>query len=57
METPSESVAGKILKRLVADELILESDRQKLTAKLAQGKLSASDWRLALELPIEKEKE
>lgn len=50
MEAPSVQLADKILDRLVKENLLLAEDKTKLRAKLAEGKLKAEDWRLALEL-------
>lgn len=50
METPSLQLADRILERLVKENLLPASDKAKLREKLAEGKLKAEDWRLALEL-------
>jgi hypothetical protein len=46
---PSKDLAERIIKRLVAEGLVRNADRESLAAKLAQGKMQAEDWRLALE--------
>jgi hypothetical protein len=56
MDTPSEKLASKILDRLVESKLLAPEDREKLLSKLAEGKLRADDWRLAIELAQGKEK-
>lgn len=50
MEAPSLQLADKILDRLVKENLLPPEGKAKLRAKLAEGKLKAEDWRLALEL-------
>jgi hypothetical protein len=50
MESPSLQLADKILEHLVNDNLLNPVDQGKLRLKLAEGKLKAEDWRLALEL-------
>lgn len=48
MESPSLQLADKILDRLVKEQLLSEEDKDKLRTKLAEGKLRAEDWRLAV---------
>lgn len=55
VETPSRTLAQQIIDRLVAEGLINTKDGVKLQLQLAEGKLRASDWRLAVELGAEKE--
>ncbi len=55
MKTPSQELAEKILARLIAEKLILNQDVKQLLPKLAEGKLNAADWRLALEKAIARE--
>jgi hypothetical protein len=54
METPSEKLALLILDRLIESKVLLPSDRDKLQSKLAEGKLTRDDWRLAIELAMDK---
>lgn len=56
MDTPSKQLASKIIERLVEEKLIRPGDRAKLLSKLAEGKISAEDWRLAVELAQGKDK-
>jgi hypothetical protein len=55
MDTPAQSLAAKIIERLIAENLLLPDDRRKLLVKLAEGKLRPEDWRLSIELASEKE--
>lgn len=55
VESPSLQLADKILDRLVKEHLLFEEDKLKLRTKLAEGKLGAEDWRLALELAQSRE--
>lgn len=57
MKSPSLQLADKILDRLVKEHLLSEEDKAKLRTKLAEGKLRAEDWRLALELAQSRELE
>jgi hypothetical protein len=56
-ETPTQTLARQIVERLVKEGLITASAGAKLQPKLAAGKLSAEDWRLAIELGMEREVE
>ncbi len=54
MESPSQQLAKKIMSRLVTEKLLLVADEAKLISKLAEGTLTAADWRLGLENAAEK---
>lgn len=56
MKTPSIELASRILKRLIEEKLLSQDDQAKLLSKLAGGKLTSEDWRLAIELAQGKEK-
>src|SRR4029079_15317643 len=45
MNSPSEKLAAAIAERLVNEKLLSRAEAKKLLAKLANGKLLASDWR------------
>ena len=49
-ETPSQALARQIVERLVADRLLRAEDAHTMRSKLADGTLSAEDWRLSIEL-------
>jgi hypothetical protein len=49
MKTPPEELAQKIVRRLVAEQLLTNEDAVKLLPKLAQGKMRPEDWRLGVE--------
>jgi hypothetical protein len=55
MDTPSQQLAAKIIERLIAEKLLWPADGKKLSAKLADGKLTPEDWRLPLELAGDQE--
>lgn len=55
MDTPSQTLARRIAKRLVDAQLLTEDAANRLTSKLADGKLKAEDWRLPIELGTKKE--
>lgn len=55
MDTPSDKLACKIVERLVRENLVTEQEGKKILPKLAQGKLLAEDWQLAIELSAAKE--
>ncbi|NCC31653.1 MAG: hypothetical protein EOM24_06440 [Chloroflexia bacterium] len=57
IETPTEALARKIVERLVQERLITSAAAAKLQPKLAAGKLSAEDWRLPIELGMDREVE
>ncbi len=50
MSVPSNDLEERIIKRLVAEGLVRNADRESLAVKLAQGKMQAVDWRFALEI-------
>jgi hypothetical protein len=54
METPSQLLAARILKKLVGQKLLLEEDIRRLAPKLADGTLRPEDWQLAIEKAIDK---
>ncbi|MEA3277598.1 MAG: hypothetical protein U9Q81_20405 [Pseudomonadota bacterium] len=51
-ETPSGQLADTILDKLIDNGLVLEKNRKRLRDNLANGRLKAEDWRLAIELAI-----
>ena len=53
-ETPSQQLAREIFEALQAEGLIAEQDRDSLLPKLAEGRMKAEDWRLAIETAQEK---
>lgn len=55
METPSQTLASKIIERLIREELITAEAAKAIQPKLADGKLRAEDWRLPIELGVRKE--
>ena len=50
--TASEQLAGKIIQRLIDEELLSADDGKKLVPKMATGKVRAEDWRLAVEKSV-----
>jgi hypothetical protein len=55
MDTPTEKLCARILARLVKERLLSEPEAEKLRPRLAEGKLRAEDWRLAIEISSGKE--
>lgn len=55
MDNPSQKLAAKIVERLIAENLVEAEVGKKLLPKLAEGRLKAEDWRLAVELKKQKE--
>lgn len=55
MDTPSQTLAAKIMERLVTEGLVTAAAAKKLQPQLADGKLGAGDWRLPIELAGKKE--
>jgi hypothetical protein len=56
MGIPSESLAERVMDRLIEEKLLTPEDRKKLLTKLGEGKLKQEDWRLAIELAQDKVK-
>lgn len=50
MESPSQQLANRIIKRLFQENLLTEERGEAMLNKLAEGKLNAEDWRLEIEL-------
>lgn len=57
MSTPSQDLAKIIIEKLIAEKLLLAEDEKRLLPKLAEGKLRAEDWRLAVEKAADKEEQ
>lgn len=55
MKIPSQQLAEKIIDRLVREKLLTLQESAKILSKLAEGKIRAEDWRLALEISEAKE--
>lgn len=51
-KNPNEKLADAIFEKLIAEGLISEDGKASFLQKLAQGKLNASAWKVALEQPI-----
>jgi hypothetical protein len=50
MESPSETLARRIADKLVREKILSAAEAKKIVLKLAEGKLRAEDWRLAVEI-------
>jgi hypothetical protein len=53
MSSPDKEVADKIINELRTSKLLSESGISKIMKGLADGKLTAEDWRLAFEIDLE----
>jgi hypothetical protein len=49
MSTPSDQLASRIVEWLLAERLVSHSDAARLTARIADGKITADEWRRAVE--------
>lgn len=54
MSSPSQDLAQRIVDKLIAENLVLVADAKTAQAKIADGKMFAEDWRLAIEKAIDK---
>jgi len=54
-ERPSAQLANTIIAKLIVNGLVLEKNRERLRDNLANGRLKAEDWRLAIEIAITEE--
>jgi len=52
MHSASEELAAIIVERLVRERLLSKPEARKLLRKLAEGSLTAEDWRAALQRAI-----
>lgn len=52
MSKPDEQVADRIIEQLRKQKLLSESALTQLKPLLVAGKLSAEDWKLAIELEL-----
>jgi len=50
MSSPSETLAAKIIEKLIQEKLLSKQEAKKILPKLADGKLRAEDWRLSIEI-------
>ncbi len=57
MTSPVEALSQRIATKLVAEGLILEEDVPSVSKLLADNKSKESDWRLAIEKAIEKQRQ
>jgi len=53
MTSPSAQLAQEIIDQLITEKILLPEDRKALILKLAEGKLQAEDWKLALEKKLD----
>ena len=54
METPSQKLTARILKRLVEEKILRKDDARALAPKIASGTIRQEDWRLAIEKALER---
>lgn len=54
MDSPSQDLAQRIVDKLVAENLVLAADAKAAQSKIADGRMSAEDWRLVVEKAIDK---
>jgi hypothetical protein len=52
MDSACRIIAERVVKSLVKEKLLSESEAKKLAPKLANGKVRAEEWRLAVESSI-----
>ena len=50
MRTPDEEVAARIIKKIRENRLLTEDGIKKIEKGLSSGKLTAEEWRLAIEI-------
>ena len=50
MSSPSETLAAKIIEKLIEEKLLSRQEARKILPKLADGKLRQEDWRLSIEI-------
>ena len=55
MTNPSERLMTKIIQQLQAEQILTEQESNKVAVKILSGKIKAEDWRLAIELSVDKE--
>lgn len=56
-KSPSETLAGQVIDRLIAAGHLRADKRDALVAKMASGGLKAEDWRLEIELAADEGEE
>ena len=54
MTNPSERLMTKIIQQLQAEQILTEQEANKIAVKILSGKIRAEDWRLAIELSMDK---
>jgi hypothetical protein len=50
MNSPSERLAERILNKLVQQKLLSKQEAKKLLPKVAEGRVRAEDWKLAVDI-------
>lgn len=54
MSSPANKLAEKIATRLTSENLVLAEDKNDLSQKLVAGRVSAEDWKVAIEKALMK---
>jgi hypothetical protein len=52
MHSASDELAGIVIERLVREHLLSKAEARKILRKLAEGSLTAEDWRAALQRSV-----
>ena len=52
MHSASDELAGIVIERLVRERLLSKAEARKILRKLAEGSLTAEDWRGALQRSV-----
>lgn len=54
MTKPSEILMTKIIERLQKEQILTANEANKITGKVLAGKIKSEDWRLAVDLSLDK---
>ena len=57
MQTPNEVLAEQITEQLIIEKLIPEAKRAEILERLSKGSITTEDWKLYVEMAIEKTEE
>ena len=52
MNSPSQTLAERIVNRLLQEKLLSESEAKKILPKLADGKVQSEDWHVAIQMGL-----
>jgi hypothetical protein len=56
MTVPSEKLMSKIMDKLQQEKILTANEAEKIGMKILSGRIKSEDWRLAVDLSVDKVK-